>query len=196
MTRSSEHTCCGESRRWPAQNDTAAEPAAAADSVGFAALAAEPPAVRRPETQRMNDETAWRWFPVIFIGGWIGISLLLSWVGGWQELALRYRATESIKGERFWMKSAGMRWGVSYSSCLNFGVDSVGLFLSVVPLFRVGHPTLFIPWSDISLRREKLWLLLDVVRLSFRQVPGASLLLRPKVATQILAHGPVSLDAA
>src|SRR5919198_5653126 len=117
----------------------------------------------------MNDEAVWRWFPVIFGGGWIGISLLLSWISGWRALAERYRATQRCTGVRFWMKSAAMRWGVGYRSSVNFGVDSSGLFLSVFPLFRAGHPPLLIPWADISFSRERGWLF-DGVRLEFRGV--------------------------
>src|SRR5436190_23340607 len=124
----------------------------------------------------MSDEAVWRWFPLTFAGGWIGISLLLSWIGGWRALAERYPATQRFAGARFGMKRAGMRWGVAYRSSVNLGADSTGLFLSVFPLFRVGHPPLFIPWSDISFSRETGWLLRGV-RLQFRGVPGVSLLI-------------------
>jgi hypothetical protein len=35
-------------------------------------------------------------------------------------------------------------------SCLNFGSDETGLYLSVFPIFRPGHPPLLIPWSEIT----------------------------------------------
>ena len=143
----------------------------------------------------MSDEAVWRWFPFIFVGAWIGISLLLSWIGGWRALGERYRATQRFTGARFWMKSAGMRWGVGYRSSVNLGADSSGLFLSVFPLFRVGHPPLFIPWSDISFSRERGWLL-GGVRLQFRGVPGVSLLIPTKLATKIFSNGPHRFEAA
>src|SRR5436309_12401220 len=107
----------------------------------------------------MSDETVWRWFPFIFVGAWVGISLLLSWIGGWRALAGRYRATQRFTGVRFWMKSAGMCWGVSYRSSVYLGANSSCLFLSVFLPFRAGHPPLLIPWSDISFSRERGWLL-------------------------------------
>jgi hypothetical protein len=139
----------------------------------------------------MSNETEavfWPWFPLIFAGFWIGIGFLLSWIGGWQALAGRYRATQSFTGERFWMKSAAMG-GVGYRNSVNLGADSSGLYLAVFPLFRAGHPPLFIPWSDISFSEERRWLLRGV-RLQFREAPGVSLLIPTNLAKRIFANGP------
>jgi hypothetical protein len=137
----------------------------------------------------MSDLELWRWFPFLFVVAWVGLSLLASRIGGWQALARQYRATQRITGRRYWMKSAGMRWGFAYRSAINFGADSSGLFLSIFPLFRAGHPPLFIPWSDIAVSKEKRWLL-DGTQLRFQKVPGVSLLIPTKLATSMLANGP------
>jgi hypothetical protein len=142
----------------------------------------------------MSGESFPLWFPFVFVGGWVGISVLLSWIGGWRELARHYRATLPFTGQRFWMKSAGMRWGVAYSRCLNLGSDSTGLFLSVVPLFRIGQPPLLVPWSDVSISRQRGWLL-GGVSLRFNRAPSVSLLIPAKLATRVLANGPLRLDA-
>jgi hypothetical protein len=49
---------------------------------------------------------------------------------------------------------------MNYGLCLTVVVGSAGLYLKVVPLFRLGHPPLLIPWADIHGLREKrfLWL--------------------------------------
>ena len=49
---------------------------------------------------------------------------------------------------------------MNYGSCLTVVVSPVGLYLRVLPLFRVGHPPLLIPWADLHGLREKkfLWL--------------------------------------
>jgi hypothetical protein len=39
------------------------------------------------------------------------------------------------------------------------------MFLSVFPLFRLGHPPLFIPWAAISSRDEKKSPWLETVKL-------------------------------
>jgi len=78
---------------------------------------------------------------------------------------------------------------------VNIGADASGLFLSVFPLFRAGHPPLVIPWSDISFSRERRWRI-DSVRLKFREAPGVSLLIHAKLATRVFANGPLRFDAA
>ena len=88
------------------------------------------------------------------------------------------------------MKSAGMRWGVAYRGALNFGVDVYGLFVSIVPIFRIGHPPLFIPWSEITCTRQKQWFL-DGVRINFSRSPNVAILLPARVAQQIFARSPL-----
>ena len=44
---------------------------------------------------------------------------------------------------------------VNYRSCLTIRVAEDGLFLAVFPLFRAGHPPLFIPWSEFTMLRQK-----------------------------------------
>lgn len=53
----------------------------------------------------------------------------------------------------------GMVGGVSYRNVLKLHFNADGFFLDVMPLFRVGHPCLFVPWSEISARtsRQVFW---------------------------------------
>jgi hypothetical protein len=37
---------------------------------------------------------------------------------------------------------------------LTVGADPSGLYLSVMFLFRIGHPPLFLPWHEVSVRRR------------------------------------------
>src|SRR5262245_26166109 len=143
----------------------------------------------------MSYETFWRFFPLFFAALWLSISLLLSWIGGWQKLAGSYSANQKITGVRFWMNSAGMRWGVSYRGCVNLGAAPEGLFLSVFPLFRAGHPPLLIPWADISISRVK-WIFMETARLEFREVPDVPLFISLKLAIRVFANGPNQIEAA
>jgi hypothetical protein len=142
----------------------------------------------------MTDESLPPWFPLVPVLALVGVSFLLSWIGGWQELARYYRARLPFTGQRFWMKSGGMRWGVAYRSCLNFGSDSSGVYLSVFPLLRIGHPALFVPWSDISISKHEGWFL-GGVTLWFKRAPSVSLLIPSKLAERVLANGPLRLAA-
>jgi hypothetical protein len=38
-----------------------------------------------------------------------------------------------------------MRFYVHFGNCLTTGADQSGLYLTVFPIFRIGHPPLLIP---------------------------------------------------
>jgi hypothetical protein len=79
---------------------------------------------------------------------WMGILFALSRFG-WSDLAGVYRAERPFEGERWHWVSAKVgktRWG----SSLTVGANGEGLFLVPMIFFRVAHPALFIPWSDIT----------------------------------------------
>lgn len=142
----------------------------------------------------MRDQDVLRWFPLIFVGAWVGISLFLSRVGGVAAISRGNTGpTQPITGRRYWMKSASMG-GVAYRSIVNFGADSSGLFLSVFPLFRIGNSPLFIPWSDITCAQEKGWFF-GGTELRFRKVPGVWLLIPTNLATRMFANGPQRFEA-
>ena len=97
------------------------------------------------------------------IGFWLAISCFFSFASGWHALAKRYRCTTTSSGRlhRFVSMGLGQGWGfpaVGYRRCLFARVDSAGILLAILPLFRFFHPQLFIPWSAVSdCRRERLW---------------------------------------
>ncbi len=87
-------------------------------------------------------------FPVGFIGIWSGVCWLLSWLSGWQRLARHYRTENPPTGTPsgpFW----AMMGPVSYRGTLTLQPAAEGLYLTMMVLFRVGHPTLLIPWSAV-----------------------------------------------
>ena len=150
----------------------------------------------------MGDETFGLWFPLtfvilfpfLFVAIWSGVVLLLSRIGGWRALAESYRATQPFTGEQFRMRVGWMR-GSRYRGVLSLGADSTGLFLSIFPLFRMGHPALFIPWSDISFSKDRYGSF-EGVRLRFSKVPSVSLLIPTDLAAQVFAKGPLRFEAA
>ena len=123
------------------------------------------------------------WFPVAFIGMWLGISFLLSAIGGWNRLAVQYAASPFGIEKRFRFRSAQFG-GVSYSGCVIFGASTQGLSIAVLPLFRIGHPPLFIPWRDVSAREVETWLF-PLVELKFARVPDVSVRIRRRLADQL-----------
>jgi hypothetical protein len=99
-----------------------------------------------------------RLFFVFFIAIWVAVCFLIAQMGGWAELARHYRATDSFDGERWHFRSARMRLNGHYNGCLTVGANPQALYLSVLFLFRIGHPALCIPWQEISVTTGKtLW---------------------------------------
>lgn len=95
---------------------------------------------------------------LLVITMWIVVGLVTSQVSGWASLAQRYRCEEGFSGDRLRFRSAAMRYGSHYGNCLTMGANPQGLFLSMSVPFLAGHPPLFIPWSEISVRRGRfLW---------------------------------------
>jgi hypothetical protein len=89
-------------------------------------------------------------FLVVFPAFWCGICVLLSWMGGWSRMAQQFTASanQSVQGKTLSWRS-GRVGGVNYKGVLNIRTNKSGMHLSVMPLFRAGHPPLFIPWDAV-----------------------------------------------
>ena len=94
-------------------------------------------------------------FPIFFVCMWVTVSYVLGFIGGWHELAQRFRLQSSFRGLSWTMQSARMRLLGGYSNCITVGCNDDGLYLAMLFFFRVGHPPLLIPWNEVSVSREK-----------------------------------------
>ncbi len=121
----------------------------------------------------------------VFAAMWIAIALLLSTLGGWRALAEHYRSSMPFSGHTWHFRSATMNGMAQYRNALTIGVNPAGLYLSILPLFRAGHPPLFIPWSDVTVTSEQRFAANFVV-FQFRQAPGVALRLREKLGREVL----------
>jgi|SRR5260370_15507792 len=131
-----------------------------------------------------------RYFLVFFVLFWTAISLIIAQIGGWGELSRCYRSGNPFDGRRWNFRSGRMRWNTGYNGCLTIGANAHGLFLAMLFLFRIGHPPLFVPWQDISVKKGKiLWWKWTEFR--FRQAPGVPLRIYGKLSDEIKsAAGP------
>lgn len=87
--------------------------------------------------------------PIAFLT--IGGALMFAFaaIGGWRDLARRYRADDKPPGEYYHFRS-GSFGGIGYKNLLTVGVCDDGLYLAVFFLFRVAHPPLLVPWSQVQ----------------------------------------------
>lgn len=86
-------------------------------------------------------------FAIAFPFLWVSVSLVLSHLGGWAQLAARYRDNRREPGATYYFRT-GAVGAVNYRSCLVLRVCETGLGISVGFPFRIGHPPLFIPWGE------------------------------------------------
>jgi hypothetical protein len=111
-------------------------------------------------------------FCFAFVGLWIGVSFFTA-RGNWAALAGAYRYRGTFPSSR-WHRQDGNVGSEGFENGLTVGADSEGLYLAIVFLFRAGHPPLFIPWTDVSVRTEERFLATFMV-FHFRSVPSVPL---------------------
>ena len=125
-----------------------------------------------------------RYFFLFFLALWFGISFLLSIFSGWRQLSRHYRSNGLFGGHRFYFQSAAMRLRASYNRVLIVGVNSEGLYLSILFPFRVGHPPLLVPWEDISWT-EKPGRFFGGFKLQFARSPSIPFLISRRLMEKI-----------
>src|SRR5579864_443883 len=109
--------------------------------------------------------------PALFIGClfvylilfWLFVVNIVALASGWKLLAKRFRAQFPFSGAVWKWQSAMIR-STRYNGGLKIGADPMGLLLDVMPIFRVGHPSLFIPWTEITVRHEP-WFPREIVEI-------------------------------
>ncbi|MDI6763535.1 MAG: hypothetical protein QME83_10965 [Thermodesulfobacteriota bacterium] len=92
---------------------------------------------------------------IALVGFLAVLFFLIGRISGWSTLAYFYRFPGEFVGQRWRFQSGQLRWYLGYNNCLTIGASESGLYLSVFFLFRIGHPSLFIPWGDISANTQK-----------------------------------------
>jgi hypothetical protein len=115
-------------------------------------------------------------FPLLFLLGWIGVCHLIASLSGWKELASVFPFTTGFVGTRYRFQTARMRAGMNYNNSLTVGTDVCTLYLSVLPLLRIGHSPLCIPWGEI-LASHKKGFFGKTVKLEFRRCPDVFIII-------------------
>ena len=85
-----------------------------------------------------------------FLSVYVVVSFVVSRWSGWATLAPRFPVTNEFTGSRWRLQSGQMRWLCGYHNCLTVGASPEGLYLSTITFFRLFHPPVLIPWSEIS----------------------------------------------
>ena len=86
---------------------------------------------------------------ISFAAIWCGTLWIISLAAGWWKLARAYKSDAPFCGKKWHGQFVALKANCGYG-LVTFGADPTGLYISV-PLGRFqGHPSLFIPWEDIS----------------------------------------------
>ncbi len=120
--------------------------------------------------------------PLFFVTIWCTVCFVLSRVSGWSLLANRFRTDSRFSGRIWGWQSARMRWGCNYNNCLTFGSDPSGLYLSIMFLFRLGSPSLLIPWPEVTVWSRRKFLFFRFVELRLGREEQVPLMMREKLA--------------
>jgi len=130
------------------------------------------------------------------IVGWSLICLGIAAIGGWMQLARVYPARGDGLGRRWWMQSARLRFGLAYNNCLVVDADPSGLRIAILLPFRVGHPPIFLPWSELCVSRRRQWLV-RVVRLEPARLPAVPITISERLYARLeAAVGPAAAAAS
>ena len=120
-------------------------------------------------------------FPIFFAGLWIGITLLMSFIGGWDRVGKHYPAAGRPAGGRELRGVTGMFGVASYRHVLTVISTGEGIYIENRTIFRPGHPPLFIPFSAILQPRRQTLFFWEYLALKIGHPPLASVRLPSKV---------------
>jgi len=121
---------------------------------------------------------------------WGLVSWILSIAGGWAALSQQYEIND------FHPKNAWQNWKsistqrvvlfpVNYGNCVKMSVDDEALYLSVFMIFRIGHPTLKLPYNEMEAETKKI-LFWNVTKIRMMKAPKIQLTLQKKDVKYLL----------
>ena len=120
-------------------------------------------------------------FPIFFGALWVGITLAMSYIGGWGKVGKQYAATGAPPPGRVLKSVTGMFGMARYKYVLTVITADDGLYIENRKVFRPGHPPLFIPFSAIFHARKQTLFFWEFVAFEIGDPPLAGVRLPSKV---------------
>lgn len=111
---------------------------------------------------------------IIVLGSFFGfLTYLFKQLGTWRQIALRFPHTVlGYSGERKTFQSIKIGL-VNYRHMVHFESLPQGLHMSVLSVFKLGHPDALIPWHELEIHDNK-GLFQNMYQFSFVSLPGKS----------------------
>jgi hypothetical protein len=125
-------------------------------------------------------------FPVVFGLFWSAVVLLISRVGWWHRLAADYACPTAPQGESH-SGQTGVLGLARYKFTLTVTLAESGLHFQVAWPFRIGHPALLVPWSDVASVETGTWFGFRVATIRLSKKTGATIEVYGSAADPIAA---------
>jgi len=120
-----------------------------------------------------------------FLGTWVLVTFALSRFSGWVKLAGYYPADHPFDGPLIRFQAAQFRAATNYNGCLNFGGNYEGMYIVPMVPFKLFHPPLLIPWSEITARPVKVMRFWNFVELHFQRAPDIPVRIKAQLAQKL-----------
>ena len=128
-------------------------------------------------------------FPLVFAAFWSCVCTVLGLASGWQRLAGRFRAhgpaPRPLAPARFVLGTLGL---VAYRGVLSLDGSTDGLGVSVMILFRPGHPPLRVPWGQVEALPPEKTRLQGIIQPLRLGGPGGAVLRVPRAAWEAVSR--------
>jgi hypothetical protein len=120
-------------------------------------------------------------FPIFYTALWVGITMLMSFIGGWGKVGRVYAATGERPQGSVLRNVTGMFGMARYKYVLTVITTDNGLYIENRKVFRAGHPPLLIPFSAIFNARRQTLFFWEFIAFEIGHPPLAGVRLPSKV---------------
>jgi len=124
------------------------------------------------------------YFAIFLLVLWLLLNLIISRLTGWARMAAHYPNVGGFSGKLWRFQTITTRRGMGYKGSTTVGADSRGLYLSLLFIFRFGHPPLFVPWRDITITEKQIFKI-RALELRFRKTEDLPLRIFAKLGDRL-----------
>ncbi len=127
-------------------------------------------------------------FPIVFAAMWLGITLVMHHISGWDRLMRAFPDRDDMIAERFNMVSGMMGdfppFGVQYGNCLTLDACGMGLRVKVWRIFGPNSQPFYVPWLQVFPRKRRI-LFFTYCQLGFGNPEAGHLTISRRTARKI-----------
>jgi len=111
----------------------------------------------------------------------------MGWISGWYKLSQAYRPPESDSGviASLGFQHCQLRYLMGYNGCTRWDVYESHVVIRVWPVFRLGHPPIWLPWNETTFESEQLRLGGTRIRVRTAAVADVSILISQRLGQQL-----------